>query len=55
MRNEPFRVFAVTFLLAAAICVLAGCTMPQSVQFAPLATVNVQDSANGNTVTPVAP
>ncbi len=25
MKKEPFRVFAVTFLLASALCVLAGC------------------------------
>jgi hypothetical protein len=32
------------------VLAVASCTLPQSVQFAPLVTVEVSDTANGNTI-----
>lgn len=52
MRNELLRVFGVVFFLCAAILILLfGCTLPKTVQFAPLVTVEANGSANGNQAT----
>ena len=55
--DAMLRAFGVGILLAAAVCILQGCTWPKTVNFAPLVEIHdtANGSANGNTVTPVAP
>ncbi len=48
-REMSCRLILAAIMVGCAVSV-SGCTMPQTVNFAPLVNLDVKDSANGNTV-----